>query len=269
MSQASFAKQLLPNFDGIPTLKGSSSSCSISPQQSFHFTLSCNYSSAQPTQSHRHAYALLTLPPSLFIDPYELAQRAADGDGPPAQDILGETNLELALTSPSLDMRGSAILFKLEGAFAPGPDGPGKWSAPLHARYLHPASERGADEELVTTVAVPAPVMFVAKEPIVPLETLLQPKPLLAIQRIQYSSHKPESLRVTVPIGHTKHLEFVEPLTIIAVLACFLHLAFTLVKWRLYPKPVAPPKPVFVTVHNEDGTYEEHAVKGPNWRTAR
>lgn len=136
-----------------PPAEGASSSCTVSPRQSLHFTLSCNISYAS-SSSLPHLHALLALPVSVFVDPYELEQRAQDEDGP-LMRVWGETNLELPVASPKLDQRGSAILLTLENEFR------NAFSVPFHARYLLPSgSEPKANVRTHETVELQYPTFF-------------------------------------------------------------------------------------------------------------
>jgi hypothetical protein len=141
---------LFEALDASQLLSGSSASCMIAPQQSFHFTISCNctYTSEKPST----AYALFLLPVSLFADRYELEQRFVDGDGPHAR-VWGETNLELPLASPRLNTRGSAVLLALLGKHS-------DWFCmPVHARYLLP-TEADDTEGDIATIDIPLPKLF-------------------------------------------------------------------------------------------------------------
>lgn len=111
------------------------SACDIAPRRGYHFQVSCNVSSS--THSGSEIYAFFVLPPSVFVDKYELEQRCIDNDGPCAQ-VWGETNLELPLASERLDMRGSAVLLTLEGEYS------SKFDMPLHARYTLPIGGGGS-----------------------------------------------------------------------------------------------------------------------------
>lgn len=146
------ASGLFEALDASPTLPETSVSCMITPQQSFHFTIMCNCTYASASDKPPNAYALFSLPVSLFVDKYELEQRFVDGDGPRAQ-VWGETNLELPLASSRLNTRGSAVLLTLRGEHCD------RFHMPLHARYLLPAEADDAGVDIVT-IDISLPKLF-------------------------------------------------------------------------------------------------------------
>lgn len=146
-----FVEPLIASLEASEVLPEASSGCAITPHRGSHFQISCSVTS-RPASS---TYALFVLPPSLFVDKYELEQRCIDNDGPCAQ-VWGETNLELPLASDRLDMRGSAVLLTLEGDYLT------KFDMPLHARYALPSGGETSPRTHVT-IDISEPRFFVSK----------------------------------------------------------------------------------------------------------
>lgn len=243
--------------------------CTQSPSlQGFHFMLSCQVlfpsmsSSAFTTPHHSQSHdetkllqnlqALLYLPTSLFFDPYELDQRAAEGYGPPVLQLEGETNLELPIAAASaqagalLDERGSYALFDLGNGS--GSESGWRFEIPVHARYLMPSKEGEkrtheslkvnwpilfSAEGILSTFFIIVPALHLCSRTIVFCVDLASTEPPATPQRFSpYSASSQAAVfDFQIPIGREQDLGFVEPLTVVAILGCFFYVGRAVLGW--------------------------------------
>ena len=99
--------------------------------QGFHFTLTTRLTPrAYPPAANCTLHLLHVLPPDVYADQYELAQRP----GLSAESLTGASDLELPVGA--VDEGGSVLLLEVrEGV---GEDGELVVDVPLHARYGRP-----------------------------------------------------------------------------------------------------------------------------------
>lgn len=208
----------------------------VKPKQGFHFTFQNYIPTHQFAQKSDKCafYVLHSLPPHVFVDPYELEQRLHDNVGAPFR-VWGETNLELPVSSVN---EGSLVLL-----------GPLKAEQhvelPFHARYVRP--QKNATHATVVLqnpsllkVCSQAHTEYWEQRDIKALFTPYDSPFDFETSKITFDSFTSKAkLKVRIPAGNPQHLAFVEPLTIIAILLATYYMARAI--WRaasqFKPKP--------------------------------
>lgn len=172
-------------------------------------------------------HILFLLPPSVFVDKYELGQRHHDGSLP-AFNVWGETDLELPVDV--VDGRGSALMISLPSAgLEIGTDGERhvELEVPLHLRYMTP------DDTDYVMATIPWPLGFSACAPATSVNVSIKPPspiPTNSIITFLSPSSPNTVLKIEIPTGQARHLAFVEPVTALIVILAFTYVVIS--SWR-------------------------------------
>ncbi|KAG6335221.1 hypothetical protein ID866_3866 [Astraeus odoratus] len=190
------------------------------PSRGFHSTLSANIAlnNAVPGCS---AFVLYTLPPSIIIDRYELADRNI------TFELRGESNLELPVFA--VDQLDTLLL--LDVTHVESPSNKISVDIPVHVRYGPPLSGDAPRQ----SIRIPPPVTFWAcHEPVDALYPLTPHLPIVQFAMLQPYTHfsmpgKASSLPPTeldIPLGSLDDLPLVEAGTTAVVLIIFAWLLY-------------------------------------------
>ncbi|KAG8837065.1 hypothetical protein FRC18_010085 [Serendipita sp. 400] len=204
---------------------------SITPLQGFHFTFQDNIPEQKKVEQSAgcNVYVLHRFPKDVFVDPYELEQRVLDGVAPTFK-IWGETDLELPVSSVK---EGSSVLL--------GPLSAGVLEFPFHARYPIPLSNdthatidiqqptlisvckntqsRDTDHQVLHALFSPYEVPFDVKESQISTRPFTHDSPLT----------------IRVPAGNPNHIQFVEPITLLAVFVSVYYIGRAM--WKSFRRP--------------------------------
>ena len=125
----------------------STSSSFLNTQHSFHAIYSTHFSinESPPSNEHCNLHIFYVLPPSIFVDPYELAHYSAHY----SFALRGTRNLELPVLAVSPE--GSQLLLQV---LLPEPSSNVAVNLPIHARYGN-VGAHGYE-----TVLIPKPTSF-------------------------------------------------------------------------------------------------------------
>ncbi|KII88853.1 hypothetical protein PLICRDRAFT_91349 [Plicaturopsis crispa FD-325 SS-3] len=196
---------------------------SLSSNRGFHTSFTSRILVNEPSWLQNCSLHLLfDLPPLLFVDPYELALRAAQY----SFSLHGSTNLELPVSA--VDPNGSSVLLSLATPLGNTPLNV-TVDLPLHARYGEPAPD---DASGYYTVDVPVPTVLGACRASDPTpynhSLLVTPDNLLAFFNQSslalttvVDSTNVSALSFSTPIGHAGDASSVESVTVLAILVSF------------------------------------------------
>ncbi|KAG8835292.1 hypothetical protein FRC17_004336 [Serendipita sp. 399] len=205
----------------------------ITPLQGFHFTFRDGIPGERELKLKAgcSVYVLHRLPKDVFVDPYELEQRALDGVLPNFK-VWGETDLELPVSSVK---EGSLVLL--------GPVSATELELPFHARYPVPSSN-----DTHATISIQEPTLITmcehaksSNKDIQVLHTLFAPYEIpFDTKKIQMGIRpfrQDSPLIIRVPAGNPSHLQFVEPVTILAVFVSVYYMGRAMWKSLRRPRP--------------------------------
>lgn len=124
----------------------------ISPNSSFHSSIITTIE-GNPPRDDCNLHLTYTLPASVLVDPYQLAEKHADGEWLSTPRIFGEVDLELPIGA--VDSWGSIV------DVVPRPSDT-QVSLPIHVRYQPPKQKDEVDANGQMTLDIPWPHVYYA-----------------------------------------------------------------------------------------------------------
>lgn len=195
---------------------------SVESTKGFHFT--CNTKIYAPNLSQCDTLLLrYTLPPTVFVDPYELNIQYPAYSG----SMTAISDLELPVLAMSGEQQYLNLTISLPAQSATH-DSPLVVTLPFHARYGQPSNYLGGAHQ---TVDVPQPTGFLACQSPGMLGVLLCSLNLRSSDgqyriSLDHSASSLKAIVLHVPVGLTADLDQVEMGTVAVVTTMFLYLSY-------------------------------------------